>query len=114
MHHNEQSPAPVAAGTRETSNYQAAHSSDYATPHHLTLHPTSGADWWSWCISINGRSAIRFRGIYDAALTLSYLLDDMENGVDITRREALWLAAAGAMKPGQKNAEEFQIVEGWS
>lgn len=114
MHNNEETAAVGATTTTAKSDYQAAPPTDYATPHHLTLHPTSGADWWSWCISINGRSAIRFRGIDSAALTLSYLLDDMENGVDITRREALWLAAAGAMKPGQKNAEEFQIVEGWS
>lgn len=49
MHHNEQSPAPVAAGTRETNNYQADRT-DHDTrtapkprkPKHRTWHIDAG------------------------------------------------------------------------
>ncbi|WP_291473182.1 hypothetical protein [Corynebacterium sp.] len=113
MHRNEETAAPVAAETTVKSDYQAAHSSDYATPHHLTLHPTSGADWWSWCISINGRPAIRFRDIDLAALAVTFLLDDMENGEDITRRAALWCVAESALRPQDFDARAYEICNGW-
>lgn len=110
---NEDTAAVGATTTTAKSDYQAAHSSDYATPHHLTLHPTSGADWWSWCISINGRSAIRFRGIDLAARALSYLLDDMENGHDVTRRAALWSVAESALRSQDFSARAYEICNGW-
>lgn len=113
MHRNEETAGVAATTTTVKSDYQAAPPTDYATPHHLTLHPTSGADWWSWCISINGRSAIHFRGIDLAARALSYLLDDMESGHDVTRRAALWSVAESALRPQDFSARAYEICTGW-
>lgn len=85
---------------------------DHAGPHLLTLHPTSGTEWWSWCISIDGRPAVRFRDIEPAALALEYLLDDMENGDDITTRERIEAAVTDSVRPHEAR-RSFELVEGW-
>ena len=114
MHTNKNAPGTVPAVTRANENLAGHLDSDHATPHHLTLHPTSGTGWWSWCISINGRPAIRFRDLNHATRALDDLLDDMENGVDITRRAALSGIALGAMVPGCTDSDEYEICKGWA
>lgn len=114
MSTDKKSPATRCNGDQAVENLGRDLDTDHATPHRIALHPTSGNDWWNWCITVNGRPGIRFRNIDRAALALTYLLDDMENGVDITTRDALHGVAGGAMTPGCTDADEYQIVEGWS
>ena len=119
---DEKTPAPVAAGTREKSNDQAAHSFDHATPHRLTLHPTSGNDWCNWCLSINGRPALTFNHLYHAAQTMRDIHDDLLDGFahwagefDHITTEYLDLAAQGSVRGNWRKAgADHRVSIGWS
>ncbi|MDN6707409.1 hypothetical protein [Corynebacterium glyciniphilum] len=80
-------------------------------PHLITLHPTDGTDQWNWCISVDQAPAIHFRNITHAATTLSYLLDDMESGVDITTAEALDFAAMEAIRPADFGTVRYEVIQ---
>lgn len=111
---HKKTPTPAATGVGETSTVQAAHTPDHATPHRISLHPTPNFNGWAWCVSVNGRPALRFRDVDRAALALAYLLEDMGNGIDITRRTALVDVAEGALRPEDLNTGAYELVAGWS
>lgn len=47
MHTNKNTPGTVPAVTRANENLAGHLDTDHATPHRITLHPTSGTGWWS-------------------------------------------------------------------
>lgn len=108
------SPATRCNGDQAVENLGRDLDTDHATPHRLMLSPTSGNDWWNWCLSINGRPAIRFRDIDRAALALTYALDDMENGIDITTRASHENIAEGSLRPRDVDTHAYELCPGWS
>lgn len=110
------SPAARCNGDQAVENLgRELSASDHAMPHRIALHPTSGNDWWNWCLTVDGKPAIRFRNLKIAARALAYALDDMENGMEIATRDHLYLdIASWALTPGDDPTDEFEVVEGWS
>ena len=122
MQTNEKSPATRCNGDQAVENLGRDLDTDHATPHRLMLSPTSGNDWWNWCLSINGRPALTFNHLYHAAQTMRDIHDDLLDGFahwagefDHITTEYLDLAAQGSVRGNWRKAgADHRVSIGWS